>query len=208
MLIARIHGRLFICLRNPKCASTTLGHYLRQLAEEHEVVWQPVSRRNIYHCRGDYSHPHYNHCNLQGAIEILEAMKIDPSPAIVVTTVREPVAKLKSVYFHELRDRAFLVHPGCRRDFEALVLENSHVAQFRPEVFRQWGPYKASHLIRVESFDTDLKRLSRQYDWGVTVSREIRLNKREKRAPLPVSASLRERIRELYARDYEDGGYA
>lgn len=207
MLIVRINETVFVFLKNPKCASTTLGHYLRILADRHKVLWTSKSKHSIKASGGDYSHPLYNHCNLKGAVKVLKALGEDPSKAIIITTVREPLSKLISVYFHELRGRPYLWHRRKRPDFENLVLNWDHTRSMRPEAFRCYGDLKAHHLIRVEAFNEDLRKLNDAYGWGLTIKSSLKKNKGRPKDPLPVSRSLKEKIRDIYALDYVDGGY-
>lgn len=207
MLIVRINGKVFVFLKNPKCASTTLGHYLKILADRYEVLWTSKSKHSIKASGGDYSHPLYNHCNLKGAVKILKSLGEDPSKATIITTVREPVSKLISVYFHELKGKPYLWHRRKRPDFEHLVLHWHHTKSMRPEAFRCCGDLKANHLIRVEAFDEDFRKLNDLYEWGLDIKPSLKKNKGRPKVPVPVSQSLKEKIREIYALDYVDGGY-
>lgn len=208
ILKSAVDGRVFVFLKNPKCASSTLGLYLTQLRRRHVTLWASRPGHSIVHAQHNYASPLYNHCNMTGAVAKLHQLGLNPDDAVFVTTVRKPLSKLVSMYWHELAKSGRPNNMGHRRrrpDFEAYVRHNKHVAALRPAAFRFCMGKGVTHVIRTEAFQDDLRALNTKYGWGLRLKgpvarRNVGKTKGAK-AQLPVSPALKAWIDKTYALD-------
>ena len=101
MIIFKKDHNYFCILDNPKCGSSLLRSVLYpQITKKYEVI-SNIGRFPVR--KSGYDNIKYVHCNLKGAICFLKAENIDVNKVIFITTVRNPIDRLLSSYYYELK---------------------------------------------------------------------------------------------------------
>lgn len=184
-------------LENPKCGSSTLRHYFRQIPKR---KWLFKSRKRIDECKYGHSDPDYVHCNLYATINKIYELGYKPSEFKFITSIRDPYDRVQSGinYYKSFHKKNITVKQYLKRYVKNELL--------RPRYFRFHNHYKVSDFIRVESFHQDMKRISKRYQLKLKIDSSVKKNKK-KYIPVTLDDSDILKINELFYEDFMDGGY-
>lgn len=208
MLILKVRELIVCFLDNPKCGSTTFREFVYpQLKKQWKVIFE--SSKGIKQCNFKYKDPRYRHAPLCAAVRMLRKRGHDPTKAIFIATIREPVNRVIATFYWDMPKRGYYGVKGDRSaDFLYYFHTNTHLSRFAPSRWRTFKKFHLTEILHLESFDDDLKRINHKYDLRLKLEKIPRklVNKRKKH-PLEISDSLRNSIHERYALDYKDGEY-
>ena len=212
MIIFEKDNQIFCIFNNPKCGSSTIGKFIYpQIKKKYKII--NYDKRKTVKESG-YDNINYNHCNLKAAVNYLEGNKLMnkySKNVVFITSVREPVKRVISTYYYELKVNKIgkWKYDDVNKDIEEFLSWN-HIQQFFPDNYRYYKNYTMTDLIRVEHLKEDFKKVNDKYGLGLDVSN---LNKKEyynKKNPvnntngpkLELSESLINIIKEKYKLDY------
>ncbi len=157
------HRFKFVFLANPKCASTTLHHFLRPYADKDFTLTV-------------YQRPLGTHATASQVKRYLEKRNYRWEDYFVFTTIRHPLKRIRSCYqyerdFSKNRDITDLFTP-TPRNFRKYVMKNWFNKRFY-DIVRftsdKEGNCLVNQIIKVEEIDQHmpeiLKKLGIESDW-------------------------------------------
>lgn len=195
--------KFYVCiLDNPKCASSTLRTLYPIIRNKFIILFESTY---IYQDKG-YSNVNYVHCNLKGAVNFLEYLKIDLEKVTFITTIRHTVEKCISGYFYSKK--------YFNKEYKSIVFNNyvkstSHFNNFTPDKFRLYKNIKVN-LIKSENLFNEFNnllnnKLKLSIDCSCLKQKQNVVKRNNK---INITNSILDYIYDKYKQDYIDGLYS
>jgi len=184
-----------IFLENPKCGSSTLRHYFKQIPDSDRIF---KSMEKINECSGIHD-PNYIHCTLKAAIIKLRELALDPDEFTFICAIREPYTRVKSA----LNYHRVLVNRRMQTD----EFIKTRIVTTIAKDYRFFEKYKIHHLIKCETINSDLAELNIQYKLGLTINLSTKINSKGFAKPIQLANEHIAMINHAYHEDFIDGDY-
>ena len=206
MIIFKKDHNYFCILDNPKCGSSLLRSVLYpQIAKKYEVI-SNIGRFPVR--KSGYDSIKYVHCNLKGAICFLKAENIDVNKVIFITTVRNPIDRLLSSYYYELKikKKKKWKYDTITEDLKCF-LEWDHIKHFYPKKFRFYLNYKINELVNLENIQSDFTYIIKKYNLDLDTTKLNKVVNKCNYKNINIPENLKNLIYERYELDFKEGKY-
>ena len=198
---------IFCMLDNPKCGSSLLRQVIYpQIIKKYKIIF---NNGNLNILKSGYDNFRYIHCNLKGCINFLQKKNIDIKNVIFITTIRNPIKRVLSSYYYELKQKKlkYWKYNELYKDINDF-LDWHHLQQFYPEKFRYYQNYKVTDLIKLENIQGDFNKLIKKYNLNIDTSGLTKVvNKTVYNNNQIIPNETLELIKTKYKLDFIDGNY-
>jgi hypothetical protein len=207
MIIFEANNIIFCMLDNPKCGSSLLRQVIYpQIIKKYKIIF---NNGNLTVHKSGYDNFRYTHCNLKGCINFLQKKNIDIKNVIFITTIRNPIKRVLSSYYFELKKKKlkYWKYNELYKDINDF-LDWHHLQQFYPEKFRYYQNYKVTDLIKLENIQGDFNKLIKKYNLDIDTSGLTKVvNKTVYNNNEIIPNETLELIKTKYKLDFIDGNY-
>ena len=206
MIIFQDNSFTFCILHNPKCGTSSIKEYIiPQIVKKYKIIFNDGNK--TIHESG-YDNINYNHCNIKGAITFLRKKDINLDKTIFITTIRNPIQRVISTYFYELKllNKKFWKYQNRQKDILEF-LKWDHIIQFFPKNFRFFKKYKVNEIIKLENLKDEFTNLCKKYKLNLDTSGLINEVNKTSHESIVLNEHILKLIKNFYIEDFTDGKY-
>jgi hypothetical protein len=191
------HKYKFVFLANPKCASTTLHEMLRPYSDEAYTF-------------SVYQRPIGTHADAKTVKKYLKRKGRDIKDYYVITTIREPFARIKSCFRYEShwkhhKDITDLFRP-IPKDFKSYVMGDWFFKRFIDiDKFTrdEDGKQLVDSIIKVEEFSEEVPKLIKKLQLPLNIDKVPMSNVTSKKKGVDYDKEMKEHIYNFHFGDFK-----
>lgn len=206
MIIFKANDVIFAIFNNPKCASSLISKIIYpQIMKHYKVLF--MGKLGVKD--SGYDNVNYNHCNLKACVDYLISKHINIQDVIFITTIRNPIDRIISSYFYELKlkNLKFWKHPNDIQEDLYEFAQWDHIKHFYPNNFRCYESYKMHEILRTENIKEEFEILVKKYNLQINTSRLDNIINKTSYNKIKLCEKTIDLIKDKYNLDIIEGNY-